>query len=53
MRFVIRAQIPTEAGNRMMQNPKGLQEIESYIQSVKAEAAYFLKRRATGLWSLS
>jgi hypothetical protein len=43
MRFIIRAQIPTEAGNRMMQNPNGMQEIESYIQSVKAEAAYFFE----------
>jgi hypothetical protein len=43
MRFIIRAQIPTEAGNRMMQNPNGTQEIESYIQSVKPEAAYFFE----------
>lgn len=43
MRFIIRAQIPTEAGNRMMQNPNGMQQIEAYIQSVKAEAAYFFE----------
>jgi len=43
MRFIIRAQIPTEAGNRMMQNPNGLQQIEAYIQSVKAEASYFFE----------
>ncbi len=43
VRFIIRAQIPTEAGNRMMQNPNGMQQIEAYIQSVKAEAAYFFE----------
>ena len=34
MRFIIRAQIPTEAGNRMMQNPNGLTEIEAYMHNV-------------------
>jgi hypothetical protein len=43
MRFIIRAQIPTEAGNRMMQNPNGLAEIETYMNKVNAEAAYFFE----------
>jgi hypothetical protein len=43
MRFIIRAQIPTEAGNKMMQNPNGMKEIESYIRNVKAEASYFFE----------
>ena len=43
MRFIIRAQIPTEAGNRMMQNPNGMQELESYMQGIKPEAAYFFE----------
>ncbi|MCI0564524.1 MAG: hypothetical protein MN733_39145 [Nitrososphaera sp.] len=43
MRFIIRAQIPTEAGNKMMENPDGSKELESYIQKVKAEAAYFFE----------
>lgn len=43
MRFIIRAQIPTEAGNRMMQNPNGLNEIEAYMRNIKAEAAYFFE----------
>lgn len=42
-RFIIRAQIPTEAGNRLMQNPNGMQDIEAYMKSVKAEAAYFFE----------
>jgi hypothetical protein len=43
MRFVIRAQIPTEAGNKMMQNPNGIADIEKYMQKVKAETAYFFE----------
>lgn len=43
MRFILRAQIPTEAGNRMMQNPNGMKDVEAYIQNVKAEAAYFFE----------
>jgi len=43
MRFILRAQMPTEAGNKMMQNPKGVQELEAYIRSIKAEAAYFFE----------
>jgi hypothetical protein len=43
MRFIIRAQIPTEAGNRMMKDPNGFKQIESYIQNVKAEASYFFE----------
>ncbi|MGH9988172.1 MAG: hypothetical protein ACRD8W_29910 [Nitrososphaeraceae archaeon] len=43
MRFIIRAQIPTEAGNKMMQNPNGMEELEAYIKNIKAEAAYFFE----------
>jgi hypothetical protein len=43
MRFIIRAQVPTEAGNRMMKDPSGFKQIESYIQSVKPEASYFFE----------
>ncbi|MGI0028532.1 MAG: hypothetical protein ACREAQ_02325 [Nitrososphaera sp.] len=43
MRFIIRAQIPTEAGNKMMQNPDSMKEVDSYIQKVRAEAAYFFE----------
>ena len=41
MRFLVRAQIPTEMGNKMVKNPKFLQELENYIHKVKAEASYF------------
>jgi hypothetical protein len=43
MRFIIRAQLPTEAGNKMMQNANGMQELEAYVRNIKAEAAYFFE----------
>jgi hypothetical protein len=43
VRFIIRASVPTEAGNRMMKDPNGFKQIESYIQSVKPEASYFFE----------
>lgn len=43
MRFVLRAQVPTDAGNKMMQSPDGIRQIETYIQSVKAENVYFFE----------
>ncbi len=43
MRFVVRAQVPTEAGNRMVKDPKMLQNIEEYIRKTKAEASYFFE----------
>ena len=41
MRFLLYVQIPTEAGNSVVQDPTFLQKIEGYINNVKAEAAYF------------
>lgn len=49
MRFLVRAQISTEAGNKMVKNPKFLEDLENYIKKVNAEAAYFLKRVEIGL----
>lgn len=43
MRFIIRAQIPTEAGNRMMEDPNGFKQVESYIETVRPEASYFFE----------
>jgi len=42
MRFLIRATIPTEAGNMMVQDPNFLRKLE-YINKVNAEAAYFFE----------
>jgi hypothetical protein len=43
MRFLIRAKIPTEAGNKMVQDPNFLKKLEEYINKVKAEASYFFE----------
>ena len=43
MRFLIHARIPTEDGNKMIQDPNFLRKIESYINKVKAEATYFFE----------
>jgi hypothetical protein len=43
MRFLIRAKIPTEAGNKMVQDPNFLRKLEEYINKVKAETTYFFE----------
>jgi hypothetical protein len=43
MRFVIRATISTDAGNKMVKDPNFISNIENYIKTHKAEAAYFLE----------
>ncbi|HZA06430.1 MAG TPA: hypothetical protein VE619_01895 [Nitrososphaeraceae archaeon] len=42
VRFLIRARIPTEAGNKTVQDPNFLKKLEEYMDKVKPEAAYFL-----------
>jgi hypothetical protein len=41
MRFLIHARIPTEDGNKMIQDPNFLRKLETYINKVKSEATYF------------
>ena len=43
MRVLIRARIPTEAGNKMVQDSNFLKKIEEYINKIKAEANYFFE----------
>ena len=43
MRFLVRAQISTDAGNRMIKNAKFMQNLEDYIKKVNAEASYFFE----------
>ena len=43
MRFLILAKIPTEDGNKMVQDPNLLGKLEKYINKVKAEATYFFE----------
>ena len=43
MRFLIIAKIPTEDGNKMVQDPNLLEKLEKYINKVNAEATYFFE----------
>ena len=43
MRFILSAKIPTEAGNLMVQDPKLLSKLETYMNKAKAEATYFFE----------
>ena len=44
MRFAIHVIIPTESGNKMVQDPDGIQKLEEYVKMIKPEAAYFYER---------
>jgi len=41
MRFIVRAIIPTEAGNRSVKDLNFIKNIQGFIENSKAEAAYF------------
>ena len=43
MRFIVRAKMPTEAGNRAVKDPNFLKNLEEYMNKVKPEAAYFFE----------
>jgi hypothetical protein len=43
MRFLMSARIPTEDGNKMVQDPNFLSKIEKYVKKVNAEATYFFE----------
>jgi hypothetical protein len=42
MRVLVRAIFPTEAGNRAVKDPHFIKNIQGFIESNKAEAAYFI-----------
>ncbi len=42
MRFLIRTRIPTEAGNKIIQDPTFMKNLEDYMNKVKPEATYFM-----------
>ena len=42
MRFLIRTRIPTDVGNKVLQDPNFLTKLEEYINKVKPEASYFM-----------
>jgi hypothetical protein len=41
MRVLVRAMIPTTAGNKMVKDPNFLKNIEDYIKKFSCEASYF------------
>jgi hypothetical protein len=43
MRIIIHAKISTEAGNKMIQDPNFLKNLEEYMNRVKPESAYFFE----------
>jgi hypothetical protein len=43
VRFLVRAQVSTDAGNKLVKNPQFLQNLEDYMKKVNAEAAYFFE----------
>jgi hypothetical protein len=43
MRFVVRAVIPTEAGNKMVKDPNFISNMEKYIKANNVAASYFLE----------
>lgn len=41
MRVIVRAMIPTAAGNKMVKDPNFLKNLEDYIKKFNCEASYF------------
>jgi len=41
MRFIIRAQIPTEAGNKMVKDPNFIKNVENYMKKSKVIGQLF------------
>jgi hypothetical protein len=39
VRFLIRSKVPTEAGNKTIQDPEFIKKLEDYMNKVKPEAA--------------
>ena len=43
MRFLLRATIPTEAGNKMVRDPNFGSMVQEILSEIKAEASYFVE----------
>jgi hypothetical protein len=52
MRFLIRMHLPTEAGNKLLQDGAAVKNVEDYINPMNAEAAYFVVSDGERLCSL-
>jgi len=54
MRILFKVQVPNAEGNKMVQDPDFLKNIEDYIRKFKVEAAYFFESNGdrTGIYVL-
>jgi hypothetical protein len=52
MRVIVRAMVPTVAGNKAVLDPNFLNKIEDYIKKFNCEASYFTEVNGTELLSL-
>jgi hypothetical protein len=43
MRVLVRAMIPTAAGNKMVKDPNFLKNLEDYIKKFNCESSYFIE----------
>lgn len=43
MRFIVRAKIPTEAGNKVVKDPNFIHKLEGYMNKIKPESSYFFE----------
>lgn len=43
MRVLVRAMIPTAAGNKMVKDPNFLKNLEDYMRKFNCEASYFIE----------
>ncbi|HZA68520.1 MAG TPA: hypothetical protein VE548_02395 [Nitrososphaeraceae archaeon] len=43
MRVLVRAMIPTAAGNKMVKDPNFLKNVEDYIKKFNCESSYFIE----------
>ena len=50
MRVILRAMIPTIAGNKMVKDPNLLKTIEDFTKKFNCEVRTLLKLMETGLW---
>jgi hypothetical protein len=41
MKYIIKVRLPIDAGNKALQDPKFGENLQSILQEIKAEAAYF------------
>ena len=47
MRSIVRAKIPTEAGNKMVKDPNFVRNLKDYMNKLKPEASYFILSATT------